>query len=60
MHRLPLDTDLGALVGKIVEQISIGVHQVILHVEDRLFIAIEGNFSFTSEDQEESETEYRP
>jgi len=59
MHRLPANTNLSALTGKLVEQICIGRHQAIVHLEDDLYIAIEGDFSFASEVTAEKQVDYR-
>ena len=53
MHRIEKNTNLSALAGKSVEQICIGVHQVILRLEDDLYISIEGNFSFETQARQE-------
>ena len=59
MHRITKDTNLSALAGKLVEQICIGVHQVIVRLENDLYIAIEGDFSFGSEASPEKEMDFR-
>jgi hypothetical protein len=45
MHRISLTTDLSDLLGKSVEQICLGLHQVILRFDKDLYISIEGQFS---------------
>lgn len=49
MHGIPKNTDLTPIIGKIVEQVCIGTHEVILNLEDDLYITIEGGFSFGDE-----------
>jgi hypothetical protein len=46
MNRISKTEDLSDLVGKIVEQVCFGPHQVILNLEDHCFISLEGAFSF--------------
>ena len=59
MHRISENTDLSALTGKNVEQICIGVHEVILNLEDDLYITVEGDFSFGGEETVEKEIDFR-
>jgi hypothetical protein len=46
MNRITNKTDLSPLIGKNVEQVCIGLHEIIINLEDNLFISIEGAFSF--------------
>jgi hypothetical protein len=59
MHRIAKDTDLSPLAGKMVEQVCIGRHQVIVRLEDELCISIEGDFQFGSAASGEREMDYR-
>jgi Family of unknown function (DUF6188) len=59
MHRIAENTNLSALRGKLVEQICIGVHQVIVRLEDNLYVAIEGDFLFGKEAPPERQVDYR-
>jgi hypothetical protein len=59
MHRIAKDTNLSSLVGKLVEQICVSLHQVIVRLEDGLYIAIEGDFSFGIEAIAGKEMDYR-
>ncbi len=49
MHGIPENTDLSSIIGKSVEQVCIGTHEVILNLVDNLYITIEGGFSFGDE-----------
>jgi len=51
MHRIPKNTDLSPLVGKNVEQVCIGAHEVVLNLSDDLYITIEGGFAFGDEER---------
>ena len=53
MHRIPENTDLSPLIGKNVEQVCIGAHEVIINLEDDLYITVEGGFAFGHEEPSE-------
>lgn len=42
MHGIPEDTDLSPLVGASLEQLCIGLHEIILRFGDRLSLTVEG------------------
>jgi hypothetical protein len=43
MHGIPKDTDLSPLVGTTLEQLCIGLHEIILRFGDNLSLTVEGS-----------------
>ena len=41
MHKIPSTTDLSALIGKTVDQVCFGSHQVIINLSDGLYLSLE-------------------
>jgi hypothetical protein len=60
MHGVKPDTDLSPLLGKRVESILFSRFQVIIHLEDRLFISLEAECSFEQGDSIVRREDYRP
>lgn len=49
MNRIKSDYDFSELIGKSIIQVCIGFHEILLNIEDDIYISIEGKFSFHEE-----------